>query len=563
LKWVVADLPKREDVQPLVEDLNLPKIIARILYNRGIQTTEAADRFFKVDWEDLYDPLLMKDMDLAVDRVCRALQEKERIFIYGDYDVDGITAVSLLHLFLKKLGGDVYFYIPDRLREGYGLSRIGIENAVKVGARLLISVDCGITGVEEVAYAKEMGIDAIISDHHEPGMELPNAIAILDPKREDCQYPFKELAGVGVAYKLIQAIAQKFDLDENSCREYVDLVALGSSADIVPMIDENRLLVKKGLEKINQYQRHGVNALIDSSGLLGKKIGTGQVVFMLAPRINAVGRLGNAERAVRMLITVSDQQAKNIAHILEAENRNRKNIDEETFQEALMMVEADYDLEKDRALVLAKKNWHSGVIGIVASRIAEKVHRPTIMISVEDGIGKGSARSIANFDIYSALKQCEKKLLNFGGHKYAAGLTIQLDEIESFRNQFKTVAANMLTDEDLIRCLPVDAEIELSEINEKLLHCLNLFAPFGPQNMRPVFLSRSLQVVGSPRIVGKNHLKFRVRQEDKVFDAIGFNLGSLLYRLAPGENNLDMVYVIEENYWNGQVRTQLRVKDLR
>ena len=563
MQWVVAEQPDRELLSKLVETLRVPKIIATILVHRGIGSFEEAKQFFRPSWEDLYDPFLMGDMDRAVERVVSALDRKERIFIYGDYDVDGITAVSLLYLFLRERGGEVFFYIPDRLREGYGLSKAGVQHAAKVGASLLISVDCGITGVEEVALAREMGIDVIVSDHHEPGNRLPEAVAILDPKREGCTYPFKELAGVGVAYKLVQAVSDRLGLNEELHRKYLDLVALGSTADIVPLIDENRLLVRMGLERMNRLERLGIRALVESSGLVGKKIGTGQVIFILAPRINAVGRLGNAERAVRLLITDSEQQAKNIASVLETENRNRKNIDEETFQEALELIDTECDVQADRAVVLAREGWHPGVIGIVASRIAEQVYRPTVMIAVEDGIGKGSARSIANFDIYSALKQCEDHLMDFGGHRYAAGLTIQLDKIEEFREAFKSVAAQVLREGNFIRKLWVDLEIALPEITDKLIRLLNEFAPFGPQNMRPVFLSRNLQVVGSPRVVGKNHLKFKVRQGGKVFDAIGFDLGSLHYRLTPGEDNLDMVYVVEESHWNEQVKVQLRVKDLR
>jgi single-stranded-DNA-specific exonuclease len=563
LQWVITEQPDKEALNNLMEKLQIPKIVARILMNRGINTYEEAKYFFRADWENLYDPHLMKDMDLAVDRIIDALNKKERIFVYGDYDVDGITAVSMLYLFLKKLDNDVHFYIPDRLREGYGLSRSGVKQAASVEAKLLISVDCGITGIEEVALATSLGIDVIISDHHEPGKTLPNAVAILDPKRKECSYPFKELAGVGVAFKLIQAISSKLGLPEDTFKEYIDLVALGSAADIVPLIDENRLLVKKGLEKINRHNRLGIQALIESAGMTNRTIGTGQIVFILAPRINAVGRLGNAERAVRLLTTDSEQRAKNIASILEAENRTRKYIDEETYKEALELIEKEYDLNSDRAVILSKEEWHPGVIGIVASRIVEHIYRPTVMISMKEGLGKGSARSISGFDIYSALKQCEDCLLGFGGHKYAAGLTIRSDKVDKFKKKFKSVANETLQAEDLVQKLWVDSEIALTEISDKMVRILNEFAPFGPQNMRPVFLTQNLQVVGSSRLVGKNHLKFKVRQGGEVYDAIGFDLGELQYRLNPGESNLDIVYVIEENHYNGQIKMQLRVKDLR
>ncbi|MBN2104479.1 single-stranded-DNA-specific exonuclease RecJ [bacterium] len=563
MQWCVANTLNKSKAQALAEALGVPQIIADILVNRSVDDYDSARRYFSPKWEDLYDPFLMKDMDKAVDRIIAALRRNERIFIYGDYDVDGITSVSLMALFLRSQGGNVIYYIPNRIREGYGLSELGIQQAIDAGASLLITVDCGITAVEQVRMARDEGIDVIISDHHEPSRELPEAVAILDPKRDSCQYPFKQLAGVGVAYKLIQAIGQKLGLPDEDVRCYIDLVALGSTADIVPLVDENRILVDQGLKKINRLDRIGIHALIESSGLLEKQIGTGQVVFILAPRINAVGRMGDAERAVQLLLTNSYQQAREIAGVLERENKQRKSIDEETYQEALEMIESNASNDKALTLVLAKEGWHPGVIGIVASRIVEKVYRPTIMIAVEDGVGKGSARSISNFDIYSALKQCETCLIGYGGHRYAAGLTIELDKIDEFRGALETVASKTLLEEDLIQKIYIDAEITLPEINDKMIRLLNRFAPFGPKNMRPVFMSRNLKVVGSPRIVGRNHLKFKVQQGGEVFDAIGFNLGNLQYCLHPGESNLDMVYVIEENNYNGQVRKQLRVKDLR
>jgi len=563
VQWIVTESENREAVQYLIKVLHVPWVISKILVSRGITSFEQAQEFFRADWENLYDPFLMKDMHKATERAAQALEKHECIFIYGDYDVDGITSVSLLTLFFKKNGGDVVYYIPNRLEEGYGLSEAGIKRAAENGADLLISVDCGITALEEVNMANSHGIDVIICDHHEPGQKLPNAVAILNPKQKECGYPFKELAGVGVAYKLIQAISNKLNLNEEEHRKYIDLVALGSAADIVPMVDENRLLVKKGLERLNRLEHLGIRSLIKTAGLEGRKIGTGQVVFMLAPRINAVGRLGNAERAVRLLMSESEVQTREIAHIMEVENRSRKNIDEEIFFDAMSMVESQCDIRSDKAFVLAQDGWHSGVIGIVASRIVEQYFRPTVMIAINNGVGKGSARSIPNFDIYAALKRCADYLISYGGHRYAAGLTIRSDHIDGFRKNFKEVTQEMIGEDDLIQKLFVDSEIRLSDINQKLVRLLDLFAPFGPKNLRPQFLSRNLQVVGSPRIVGSNHLKFKVRQDDEVFDAIGFNLGSLLYRLAPGENNLDMVYMIEENQWNGYQKIQLRVKDLR
>jgi single-stranded-DNA-specific exonuclease len=563
LKWVLCDDIDKDKIENYAQMLNVPPMISRILLNRGIDTLEKAKLFFRGKMENLYDPFLLADMEKAVNRIIKAILHKEKILIYGDYDVDGITSVSMLYLLLKQLGANVRFYIPHRVQEGYGISTTGIEEAAKEQIDLIISVDCGITALKEVNYARQLNMDVIISDHHEPGIQLPEAYAILNPKCENSNYPFQELAGVGVAYKLAQAIINASNLDESIIKDYVDLVAIGSAADIVPLIDENRIFVKEGLKKLNETNRPGLRALLQVAGLFNKPIGTGQVVFVIAPRINAVGRMGNAERAVELLTTQDADLALEIANILETENRQRKNIDEETFKTAQQQVDEKFDLNNYFGLVLDQEGWHPGVIGIVASRVVEKYYRPTIMISIEDNIGKGSARSISGFDIYLALKQCEDLLLGYGGHKYAAGLTIEKDKIEAFRERFNEIACQQLDEELLSPKLRIEGEIRLGEINSRLYKYLKLLAPFGPQNMRPVFLSQKLQVVGTPAIVGNNHLKFKVRQDGIVLDAIGFNLGDLIYRIEPGASNLDMTYVIEENSYLGRTTLQLRVKDLR
>lgn len=562
-KWVIYDQYNLQEVSSLSEALNVPEVIAKMLLARGINDLETAKIFFKPTLDNLHDPFEMADMEVAVERLREAVVGNQRVFIYGDYDVDGITSVSLLYLVLAQLGVQVSYYIPDRLNEGYGLSSAGILEAHKRDANLLISVDCGITGLDEVEQARELGIDVIVCDHHEPGSELPPATAILDPKRKDCTYPFKELAGVGVTYKFAQGLVHLLGLDSSLVDRYIDYVAIGSSADIVPLVGENRILTKIGLQRLNPSDKVGIQALLEASGLRGKTIGTGQIVFVLAPRINAVGRMGDAERAVRLLTTDNVQQARNIAAILESENRNRKNVDEDTFRQAVVQVENEHDPETDRTLVLHRQGWHSGVIGIVASRVVEKYYRPTILISVEDGVGKGSARSIRGFDIYLALNKCRDLMLSFGGHKYAAGLTIKEEKIEEFKRRFEEVAASKLNDDLLTSKLNIEAELKLGEIDARLVKLLKYFAPFGPQNMRPVFMSTNLRVVGSPTVVGKNHLRFKVRQDGKVMDAIGFGMGDLLYRIAPGEANLDIAYVIDENEYMGQNTIQLRIKDLR
>lgn len=561
-KWEVVQTADANVVRSFATKINLPEIVAQILVSRGIATPQAARLFFSGKTDDLYDPFLMADMERAVDRVITGLRKQEKIVIHGDYDVDGITAVSMLYLFLRDLGGQVSYYIPDRQQEGYGLSMAGIEEAKARGSQLIISVDCGITSLAEIEFARQFGIDAIISDHHEPGSSLPEAFAILDPKRQDCSYPFKELAGVGVAYKLAQGIAMKMNLEPAFLERYLELVALGSAADIVPLIDENRILVKEGLERLNRDSSEGIKALVDIAGFKRGEIHVGSIVFGLAPRINAVGRLGSAERAVRLLITRNTQQAINIARELEYENRRRKEIDNRTLSEALDKISREYNSDADYVIVLSQENWHPGVIGIVASRIIERYYRPTVMITIEDGIGKGSARSIPGFDLFSAIRECSDLLEQYGGHKYAAGLTIRADRIEEFKNRFNQVTSQALDQEQLIPRLSIDAEIRLNDITPEVVKSLRDFSPYGPGNMKPNFASYDLNIVGHPRIVGPNHLKFKVHQDDLVFDAIGFNLGHLLPIAANGRE-VNMVYNIEENEWMNQVSLQLRAKDLK
>lgn len=563
LNWQVLNNHLPEKISQFAQQLNSSPVLARILLNRGIEDIDGARQFFKPNLANLHDPFLMAGMREAVQRIATAIAAKDRILIYGDYDVDGATATSMLMRFFQHLGHAADFYVPDRLLEGYGISEKGIRYAKENGYELIVSVDCGITAIKEIELARAFGIDVIVCDHHQPAAELPPAIAILNPKRADCNYPFKELAGVGVAFKLVQALQSHFNLEESILLQSLEFAAIGSSADIVPLVDENRVFVKFGLQRLRQTANLGFRALLAVSGINEEEIGTGQVVFVIAPRINAVGRLGDAGRAVRLLTTEDEQQAKNIAAILESENRVRRNIDEETFLEAVAIVEEQFDPATQKVLVLEKEGWHPGVIGIVASRIAEKYYRPTVMIATEHGRGRGSARSIPGFDIYQALSRCRDCMLEFGGHKYAAGLSIACTQIQRLRDGINQVAEELLTNEHLIPKLWIDSELRFSEINGDFLKLLRLMSPFGPQNMRPVFLSTGLQVVGSPSIVGKNHLKFKVRQDGIVMEAIGFNLGDLSYRINAGESGVQIVYVIEENEWEGRKTLQLRVKDLR
>ncbi|NQU06009.1 MAG: single-stranded-DNA-specific exonuclease RecJ, partial [Calditrichaeota bacterium] len=442
-KWENYSPINPDVIDEMMEQLKLPRTVVRVLNNRGFTELDKVRDFLNPETSQLHDPFIIRDMDLAVNRVITALREREEILIFGDYDVDGITSVSLLYLFLKDLCGQVSFYIPDRATEGYGISTAGIEEARKKGASLIITVDCGITSVNEVKFAAKYGIDVIVSDHHEPGEILPDAVAVLDPKRADCEYPFKELAGVGVAFKLVQGIVQKLELDSSYTEKYLDLVAIGSAADIVPLVDENRVFVRVGLDKLNRDGQEGILTLIETAGFQPGRIDVGHIIYGLAPRINAVGRLGSASPAVELLITKNHMNAQKIAAELEEKNRQRKEIDNKTLIEALDIIDSFYNSEHDSVVVLAGEGWHPGVIGIVASRIIEKYFRPTIMISIENGIGKGSARSIPNFDLYGALKSCSNLLIQFGGHKYAAGLTIDAKKIPEFRIRFNEVSAKM------------------------------------------------------------------------------------------------------------------------
>ncbi len=563
-KWVIDQEVDEVAVDHLTKELGIPRVLARILLKRGIDCFDKAQIYFRPDLERLHDPFLIKDMDVATERLHRALEKGEKILVYGDYDVDGVCGSSLLYLILSRMvGALVSYYIPDRISEGYGLSREAIERYAEKGVKLILTVDCGVTAVEEVAYANSLGVDVIVCDHHEPGEKLPPAIAVLDPKRPDCPYPFKELAGVGVGFKFMQGLYQQLGLNESELDEYLDIVAIGSCADIVPLVDENRILVRHGLDQINYNPRFGVKALLESSGIDRKEITVGLIVFVLAPRINAVGRMGDARRAVQLMCATSLQQARTLARELERENKVRRNVDETTFKEALEQAERVYDPETDRGLVLYKEGWHPGVIGIVASRIVERYYRPTVMISIVDGMGKASARSIADFNIYEAIKECAPYLEAFGGHKYAAGLTIRQENIPAFAEKFKQVTREQIRDEDLIPRMRVDCEVELKEFDERLMRLLKLMGPFGPLNLRPVFVSRQLEVVGEPTVVGSNHLKLCLKQNGVTMNAIGFNLGDRIDRIYQRNGVLDCAYVIEENYWNGRKELQLRLKDLK
>ena len=567
--------------------LNVPNSLASILVARGIRSYDEAKAFFRPSLDELYDPALMSDMDIATARVRKAIDSGERIAVYGDYDVDGTTSTAMMTLFLHSLGANVAFHIPNRFTEGYGLTvhsldRLFAENI----PGLLLSIDCGITAIDAVAYSRSRGVDVVICDHHEPTNSLPDANAILNPIKPGCTYPNKHLCGCGVAFKLIQSLAASYGKPE-AAYQYLDFVALASSADIVSLIGENRILVYYGLQQLNQSPRPGIKALIQGSGMQLGKITTTQIVFGLAPRINAAGRLGEGSRSVELMMAQGVDESHQLSLVLEEENVNRRRIDEEAFFEAAAIVDATLDRDRDRIIVLHNPEWHAGIIGIVASRIVEKYNLPVVLMTTIDGIAKGSARSIGGFDIHSALKLCEDKLVTFGGHKYAAGVSMMPERVAEFREAINKVAHNMFTDQMLERELVIDAAIEMGELTPKYFAVVRQLAPFGPDNLRPLFYSKGVQAIGYPRTVGKGvpHLKCNLRPTKPVeyiptdaknniplclggapLDAIGFGLGERMDELSKGNklrDDLEIVFALDENDFNGKVTPQLVLKDFK
>src|SRR5690554_1025621 len=563
-RWKLQEIQDEYAVKSLADSPNISDILARLLILRNIRNFNQAKAFFRPSIDSLYNPFLMDGMDTATMRIIKAITENEKICIFGDYDVDGTCATALLYLFLKELEANVDFYIPKRLTEGYGLSSAGVDHVKSMNASLLIAVDCGITAIEETEYANSLGIDVIICDHHQPKEIIPNGVAVLDPLKPECNYPFKFLSGAGIAFKLAQGIADRIG-KRILPLQYLDLVALAGAADIVPLVDENRILVKEGINIINTNPRPGIEALIESAGIHSGTLTSGQIVLTIAPRINAVGRLGDAHRAVNLLITNDKNDALGLARVLESENYERRKLDVDTYDNALELVESSLDLNNELAIILHQEDWHPGVIGIVASRLVEKFYRPTIMLTTVDGVAKGSARSISNFNIYEALKKCEDILIHFGGHQAAAGLAVEVDKLEEFRIRFNNIVKESLLDEDLLPEIKIDSKIKFSEITPKFLRILEQFAPFGPENMRPAFLSENVKVVNTPRVVGSNHLLVTLKQDgcEKVFDCIGFNMGNYCEDLTKTDTTIDVVFSIDKTVRDGRSFPQFKFKDIR
>jgi single-stranded-DNA-specific exonuclease len=561
-RWDFKDVPDAEQAAALSKSINVNETIASILLQRGVHDFNSAKAFFRPSLEALHDPFLMKDMDKAVARLEKAMSLNQKILIYGDYDVDGTTSVSLVYGFLKSRYQHIDFYIPDRYSEGYGVSSRGIEWARENDFSLIISLDCGIKSLDKVALASSYQIDFIICDHHRPGDDLPQAIAVLDPKRNDCGYPYKELSGCGVGFKLLQAFCLKKNIPADELFQYLDLVAISIASDIVPITGENRILTYYGLKLINKNPRPGVRALIEVAGFK-KALDVTNIVFGLGPRINAAGRIAHAKSAVNLLISQNMPEAQEHAKGINDKNSTRKDFDSAITQEALQMIEENLAAKDSKSTVLFKNDWHKGVIGIVASRCIEKYYRPTIILTESNNYATGSARSVYGFDVYEAISKCSDLLEHFGGHMYAAGLTMKLENVPAFRERFEEAVVAAITEEQLMPRIEVDMKISLDQINEKFFSLIEQMGPFGPQNMQPVFVSEFVMDDGGSRVLKEQHLKLSIRQEGtRSVEAIGFGMGHFYKDISAGKP-FHLCYSICENDFNGNKSLQLMIRDIK
>lgn len=576
-RWVIKKQGDTEKIEALMKVLNIDRILANLLVQRGIKNYDDAKEFFRPQLNKLHDPFLMKDMDVAIERIEKAIGNKEKILVYGDYDVDGTTAVSLVYTYLKSLYFDVDFYIPDRYSEGYGISYKGIDFAHENKFSLIIALDCGIKATEKIKYANERSVDFIICDHHRPGDELPEAYAVLDPKRNDCTYPYKELSGCGVGFKLIQAYQQKKNKPFDELKKYLDLVVVSIAADIVPVTGENRILAYYGIKLVNHNPRPGIEAIFKFSGIkrrpggprggfsFTKELTISDLVFLVGPRINAAGRLESAKNSVELLIAGSLEEASKLAEQINEINTERRSLDAQITKEALDNISTDKFMLKSKATIVYNPTWHKGVIGIVASRLTEIYYRPTVVLTKSNGLITGSARSVKDYDVYDAIDSCSHLLEHFGGHKYAAGLSLKQEKLDEFKKCFENVVNSTIEDSMLIPEIEIDADLNLNEINTKFYRVLKQFAPFGPGNMAPVFRAKELIDTGHGRIVGQNHLKLNVihqRISSLPFPAIAFQQAYFHEEMLKGEP-FNICYHLEENEWNGIVSLQLNIKDLK
>lgn len=560
-RWKFPYKYDNDTVQNLAKSLKIPKSLALVLSSRGMGDTLEAKNYFSPSMDDLHDPFLMDHMDIATDRILQAIKDDELIWVHGDYDVDGTSSTALVCQFIREIGGRCEYYIPDRFEDGYGLSKKSIDIGRKSGASLLITVDVGITAFEPLAYAKSLGMDAIICDHHEPGDELPEHFAILDPLKPGCKYPFKGLSACGVAFKMVHGVAIKLGCPEKAM-DYLDYVAISSIADMVPLIDENRAIVHFGLQHLNKATRPGLKGLIDCIGARKAPLTASNIVFGMAPLINAAGRLGDAKRSVEMMMQKDEIAAFRIAQELEEENRKRRLFDTQTFEEAIPMAEELLADGKRRSLVVHKPDWHAGVIGIVASRLVDRFNLPTVLLTSIDGLAKGSCRSVSNFDVHAALKKCDHLLEEYGGHRHAAGLTLKEENVPILRDLFDELAREFISQEMLVPEIDIDAELKFNELSPAFFENLSRFAPFGFSNNKPIFFTRGVKSVNGVRVVGRNTLRFRAIQNNFVIDAVAQNLGHKIDLCTNGKK-FSIVYNLETSSFNGQASPQVNIKDIK
>jgi single-stranded-DNA-specific exonuclease len=557
-KISVADPEKTES---LFQSLKINKTLCNILVQRGIDNYDKAKDFFRPQLAQLHSPWLMKDMDKAVDRILAAFHQHEKILVFGDYDVDGTTSVASMYQFLSSIYDLVDYYIPHRYREGYGISKIGIDHAKENGITLIVSLDCGIKSVELISYAQSLGIDFIVCDHHLPDQILPPAVAILNPKQTHCAYPYKELCGCGVGFKLMTALTEKLSLPEDTYLAYLDLVATAIAADIVPITGENRILAYYGLEKVNQNPCAGIKALMVLAGVQ-KSMHITNLVFIIAPRVNAAGRMDDAKKAVQLFIEKDPAKAMAFAEMLHSDNVDRREADSSITEEALTLIEADQNNAQKKSTVVYQEHWHKGVVGIVASRLIEKHYRPTIVLTRSGDYVAGSARSVAGFNLYEAIHACREHLLGYGGHFAAAGMTLLPEKVKDFADAFEKAVLNQITPEQLSPEIIIDAPIQFSEVNPTMFNILGQMEPFGPDNMRPVFMASKVYDTGFSKIVKEQHIRFVVKQQNINFTGIGFNMAHK-FHLLQQQKPVDLVFTLDENEWNGEKNIQLKMIDLR
>ena len=571
-RWVHHPDPEPDLVAHLSSVLNdLPEALARALVLRGVETFDEARFFFRPHLEQLHDPFLMKGMEAAADRIVEAKSNNERVLVYGDYDVDGTTSAALMTLFLRSIGIEATYWIPHRINDGYGLCNAGIDLATERGATLIIALDCGITALDEAAYARQKGVDLIICDHHNPGPDLPDAIAVLDPKRGDCPYPFKELSGCGIGFKVVQAVLARLNEPAEKAYEYLDLVAVSTASDIVPLEGENRVLMREGLKRLGESPRLGLRVLAKTGNVDLSRAATQQVVFGIGPRINAAGRMGDAQLAVALLVSEDESEAMHIAGQLEKANLERCEMDRNTLKEAATKAERQLAGSLQHGVVVHDENWHPGVIGIVASRLVERFYRPSIMLTTVNGEVKGSARSIEGINIYKALSQCSDLLTQFGGHNFAAGMALTEENVPAFRERFNEAIGAMITPELLNPSITVDALVDINDVGKRFWAVLRQFAPFGPANDKPVFQASDLELARWPKRIGRDadHLKFWVRQRSngiQVMEVIGFGMADHFDMLQQSKNTghpIEMLFTVDENHWNGVTSIQLKARDVR